>query len=372
MAETRTSEYKPSSVSPPGETLAELLEEKGLTQAELARRLERPLKTINEIVKGKATITPDTALQLERALGAPADFWLARESAYREWLARVRASEDLGRWLGWLREVPVNELRSLGWIGTSTNKLESVSQCLQFFGVATVEAWRDTYERPLAAFRASTKVKRHSGAVAAWLRRGEIEALAVECARYDARSLESLLDRIRALTLETDPTRFVPVLTDLCRTVGVSVVFVPAPRGCPASGAARWLTPDKALIQLSLRYRTHDQLWFTFFHELGHILRHGKSLVFIDQDRPGPEDHLEQEANAFARDLLIPQKLAVRLSSLDKSHASVVKFAAAAGVAPGIVVGRMQHERLLPWTHLNDLKTRYSWTQADSTSRTMR
>jgi addiction module HigA family antidote len=58
----------------PGETLLEHLEAKGMSQAELAARTGRPLKTINEIIKGKAAITTDTALQLERVLGIPASF----------------------------------------------------------------------------------------------------------------------------------------------------------------------------------------------------------------------------------------------------------------------------------------------------------
>src|SRR5207249_26546 len=138
MTELRNTEYRPSSVSPPGDTLAELLEERGLTQSDLARRLERPVKTINEIVKGKAAITPATALQLERALGAPADFWLARECSYRERLAREKAREDLKRWVGWLKELPVEEMMSFGWIDPTDDKLETVSRCLHFFGVALV------------------------------------------------------------------------------------------------------------------------------------------------------------------------------------------------------------------------------------------
>jgi addiction module HigA family antidote len=73
---------------PPGDTLADLLDERGITQAELAERMGRPLKTVNEIVKGKAAITPETAIQLETTLGTPAEFWLNREGRYREWLAR--------------------------------------------------------------------------------------------------------------------------------------------------------------------------------------------------------------------------------------------------------------------------------------------
>lgn len=88
-----TTQYRPTSVSPPGETLLDMLEERGMTQADLAQRLERSTKNISEIVNGKAPITSELALALEQTLGAPARFWIAREAIYREWLARVNLPE---------------------------------------------------------------------------------------------------------------------------------------------------------------------------------------------------------------------------------------------------------------------------------------
>jgi addiction module HigA family antidote len=356
---TEQTHYRPTSVSAPGETLAELLDERNITQAELARRLGRPTKTINEIIKGKAMITPETALQLERALGVPADFWLARETAYRGWLARQSAEAELLKWTGWLKELPVKHMIQCGWIQRSTRKPELVASCLAFFGVASVDAWREHCKKPQAAFRASAKTKSEPGAVAAWLRQGEREAHAIDCRPFEAAALRNVLPALRALTREGNPACFVPQLVDLCRASGVAVTFVRAPAGCPVSGAARWLTPDRALIQLSLRYKTNDQMWFTFFHELGHILLHGRSLVFIDDPAASRNDEQEDEANEFAADTLIPPSSQHRLHAVQKSAAAIERLADELGVAPGIVVGRMQREKLLPWTHLNALKVRY-------------
>ena len=360
MIELRTTEYRPNTVSAPGETLLDLLDERGLSQAELARRLDRPIKTVNEIVKGKAAIVPETALQLEQALGVPAEFWLTREARYREWIARREADEELRQQVPWLRDLPLKEMRAFNWIASGTTRAETVRACLSFFGVASVEAWRATYERPLAAFRASSKVKKQPGAVAAWLRQGEREAAGINCEPFDADKFREALGAIRALTCEPDPGKFVPGLRDLCKECGVAVVFVPAPKGCPASGATKWLSAEKALILLSLPYKTNDQLWFTFFHEAAHILLHGKSLVFVeDFGAVGGDDEKEREANQFARDFLIPKGLSERLVDLRITHDAVRDFAKDAGIAPGIVVGRLQREKLAPWTHLNDLKVRF-------------
>lgn len=355
--------YHPRTVSPPGETLSEVLEERGISQAELAKRTGRPLKTINEIVRGKAAITPETALQLAMALGIPADFWLARESRFRESLARHAEQESLRESVEWLKELPCADMKRLRWVPATRNALETVAACLQFFGVANEDAWRATYAKPLAAFRASGKSKWCLGSIAAWLRRAEREADKIECQPFNAERFTKALRDVRKLTCEPNPAVFVPALVDQCRGSGVAVVFVPEVSGCPASGATRWLTAQKALLALSLRYRTNDHLWFTFFHEAGHIVLHGKRLLVIE-GTTGLDSSLEEEADAFARDALIPSKYISQLRELPGTRKSVCAFATAVGVAPGIVVGRMQKEGLIPWSYLNDLKVRYRWSDS--------
>jgi HTH-type transcriptional regulator / antitoxin HigA len=90
MVNSIENSYNPDYVSHPGETLVEILSEKSMSQAELARRLGRPKKTVNEIIQGKSGITSDTALQLEKVLGIPAGFWVNRQRYYDEYLAKKR------------------------------------------------------------------------------------------------------------------------------------------------------------------------------------------------------------------------------------------------------------------------------------------
>ena len=116
-------QYLPDYVSPPGETLLEVLEEIGMSQADLAERTGRPKKTISEIINGKAAITPDTALQLERVLGIPASFWNSREQKYRAFLARQQEQSRLQEQIAWLDKVPVNEMVKVGWIEKSKQKV---------------------------------------------------------------------------------------------------------------------------------------------------------------------------------------------------------------------------------------------------------
>ena len=157
---------------------------------------------------------------------------------------------------------------------------------------------------------------------------------------------------------------FVPRLQALAGAAGVAVVFVPAPPKCRVSGATRWLSPDRALIALSLRHKSNDHLWFTLFHEAGHILKHGKKATFVDGLNGVDEVH-EAEADRFAADQLIPPAEVSKLQGLS-SEQELKAAARALGIAPGIVVGRLQHEGWLPRTHLNGLKVSYHWPQEDS------
>jgi HTH-type transcriptional regulator/antitoxin HigA len=365
MIEPGRNQYHPAAVTPPGATLADLLDEKEITQAELAVRMDVTPKFVNELVAGKATITPRTALLLERALDVPADFWLAREAHYREQQERVADEETLASSASWLDELPLSYMRKFGWIEVKAGmgKSAAVAQCLSFFGVASVDAWRQQYvRRPLAAFRKSDSSPQYIACIATWLRQGELQGSAIRCRDFNKDRYFAELNQARSLTCETNPDVFVPKLTEACARSGVAVVFVREFPGCPISGATRWLSPRKALVQLSLRYKTNDHLWFTFFHESGHILKHKKTLLFLEGTEVGMSKKEEAEANQFAANWLIPESEVPRMRALPKSRAAIREFAESLGIAPGIVVGRMQKEKLIRWSDFNDLKVRYQWT----------
>jgi hypothetical protein len=171
--------------------------------------------------------------------------------------------------------------------------------------VASIDAWRQRYGQPLAVHLISKSYATQQGALASWLRRAETQAASITCRTYEAKAFRAALQAIRPLSCEADPTVFVPQLQALAGAAGVAVVFVPAPPGCRVSGATQWLSPDRALIALSLRHKTNDHLWFTLFHEAGHILKHGKKATFVDGLDGVDEEH-EAEADRFAADQLIP------------------------------------------------------------------
>lgn len=355
-------------VSPPGDTLRDLMDERALSQAELARRLGRPAQAVNEIVAGKKEITEDTALELERVLQVPAHFWLAREARYREFLARQRAASTQKAHLPWLLRFPLKAMQDAGVLpagrlsATFTEQL--VEPMLRFFGVASPQGWSAQYDQLQAQFRRAKPDKQTDvAAITAWLRMGELAAGRLPTAAYDAGALEAALPAMRALSLQPAEA-IAPQLTRLCAQAGVALVLVPALPGTHVTGVARWVG-GKPLIQLSLLGKWNDGFWFSFFHEVAHVLKHPTRAVFLDDASSGDtvDSAEEQEANRFATDVLVPRARQAELKALPATQASIEAFARALGVPPGIVVGQMQHQGRLGYNHaLTRLKARYTVT----------
>lgn len=357
--------YQPSDVAPPGATLADLLEERGIAQAELARRMGRPLNAVNEMVLGAKEITEDTALELERVLGTPAHFWLAREARYREFLARQRDAGRAESRLEWLDQLPLKQLQEIGVLPsgrlTPSFKVSLIEPALRFFGVASPAGWEEQYGRVQAAFRRANPARQTDNvAITAWLRLGEIAASSADLPTFDPEKFQASIPAMRALTVRPAP-EIGARLTTLCSQAGVVLLFVPPFPGTHVSGVARWLG-DRPLIQLSLLGKWNDVFWFSFFHEVAHILKHPKRAVFLDDASSGAaaQSKEEREADQFAADVLIPAGQRRRLGQIELTADAVNSLAEEIQVHPGIVVGSLQHLGLLDYAHpLTKLKDRY-------------
>jgi HTH-type transcriptional regulator/antitoxin HigA len=359
MNKVNRNRFNPDYASPPGETLLETLVYMDMSQADLAARTGRPKKHINEIIKGKAAITPGMALQLERVTGVSANFWNNRECQYRETLARLNEQRTLNQQLDWLGNFPVKTMVSFGWIESSENRVQQFRILLNFFGVASPEQFQNLLDEQ-TAFRKSEAFDTDRAALAAWLRKGEIDAQRVKCNKYDGKEFRNALLHVRKLSRARIDDAFNEVI-DKCADTGVAVVFTRELPKTRVSGATRWLSANKAMIQLCLRYKTDDQLWFTFFHEAGHILLHGKRDVFVEKTQLQSQDIKEVEANTFASNILIPEAMYRKFAGRNITEETVQSFSSDLDIAPGILVGRLQHDGHLPFNKLNHLKKRLEW-----------
>jgi len=356
--------YVPDYLVTPGEVLEDYLGNAGITQAALADRTGLSKKTINEILTAKSAITAETALLFERTLGRPAHFWSNLERQYREDKARLADTTRLEKDLQWLEMFPINAMAKYGWIEKYKNKVLQLDALLRFFAIASPQRWKAIWDHELqTAFRKNERSPKDTALISAWLRKGEIVAQQLRCQSFDKMKFLNSLAEIRSLTTIEEPRILVPKLESICADAGIAVVFVPALPKLGIYGATRRLN-GKYIMQLSLNgNKSNDQLWFTFFHEACHIIKHSHRELYIEGH--GPEDEKENEANAFAWDMLIPPKelSSFLVSASNPTLLPIRRFAAQIGIAPGIIVGRLQHDKLLPMSWGNDLKIRYEWVE---------
>jgi addiction module HigA family antidote len=364
--------YEPATVAHPGETVVDYLEFNGWSQRDLARRTGITPKTISEICNGKAPISPPTSLALEKVFQRPAHFWLNLQRQFEEAEARRHATAKLEQWKEWAGRFPLTEMKRYRWLGTEVSELSKVDALLSFFGVSSPESWNSVWQATNVAYRQTRRFRTSVEAISAWVRAAELEAtqLEVKVEEFDEDRLRSSLNALRKQTRKT-PDKFIPEVQALCANAGVAVVWVPELSHTGISGCARWLTEKKALIGLTLRYKTDDQLWLTFFHEVGHLLLHRKQHDFIldnaakdlaDQVIDPQMQKKEEEASRFAADTLIPPDVLFGfIQEGNFTSEAIHRIADELGIGPGIVVGRLQSEGLLKYHQGNKLKQTFRW-----------
>uniref|UniRef100_Q3ARB9 Putative plasmid maintenance system antidote protein, XRE family n=1 Tax=Chlorobium chlorochromatii (strain CaD3) TaxID=340177 RepID=Q3ARB9_CHLCH len=329
-------------ISCPGDTLAEHLEYMGMSQAELAERMGRPKKTINEIIQGKAQITPETALQLERVVGISATFWMNLEHNYRLLLAELDEAEKRIVDAEWAKQFPLQEMIDKGWITVDNGCDNAINTILSFFKVATPQAYQNYCHNQLyaTAYRMSETCSKDPHAVAAWLRQGERQAEYLKAVLFDRKKFEEMLLTIKKLIVQDD--NFFEALQDCCLQAGVKVVHTPCLKKAPLNGSTRWIN-DSPLIQLSNRFNRNDIFWFTFFHEAAHIIKHNKKDVFIEgMDYSFDGKKKEDEANMYAEEYLISRKEENELlASTSFQKDDIQHFAEKFSTHPAVVIGRL-------------------------------
>jgi HTH-type transcriptional regulator/antitoxin HigA len=360
MSVSDTTIFRPDYAVHPGLLLEQELEHRELSQAEFARRIARTPKLVSEIIAGKNPIEPETAIQFERVLGVGADLWLRMEADYRLHQARRLEAERLSASEAWLKEFPIKELKERGAIRRKGSTSQRAHDLLAFFGVASPAAFQQRYADASVHYRKSQTLRASPAALFTWLRYGEIVASSKKPAEYNKESFRKVLLKIRALTNERIED-FQPKIKSLCAESGVVFVLIPSLPKTRLSGAAYWTRGKTPVIQQSLRHKTNDHFWFTFFHEAGHIMLHSSKAVYAD-DENGIGDGIESEANDFATEILVGKK---RLREFISKHQTgvhnVKEFARECDIHPGIVVGMLQHHRAISWAQLNFLKAKFDW-----------
>lgn len=351
--------YRSPIAIPPGESLDEILTDRGMTQADLAKRTNLTPKHINEVVAGKAAISPDMALRLETVLGIPASFWNNLEAKYQEVQARLNDAAAIKAETVLMAEYNYREMSKYGWVPPARQDVEKVIELRKFFGVASLHL---VPELQPAVFRKASFRAASSYALAAWLRQGEREAAQIETKPFDRVKLKQKIPDFRRICMEGHHPQQSP-LTEWLAECGVAAVYVPRLAKTYVTGATRWLTPDKVMVEMSFRGKWADIFWFSFFHELGHVLLlHSKKETFIGLEEKYRGDPSEEElqADRFSRSELIPERPFREFrKKANFSIDSIRQFAAQIGIHPGVVIGRLEHEGDQAHGQMNSLRHQY-------------
>ncbi|MCF6175675.1 MAG: ImmA/IrrE family metallo-endopeptidase [Victivallaceae bacterium] len=348
--------FKPDYAIPPGLTVKETIEALDMTQKEFAIRTGLTVQSLIRIFKGEQPISYETAERFEMVTGVAARFWNNLEMQYQEQMVKIAEKERFKNDLEWLKLIPVNELISRGVIPANKEPEEKLRNMLKFYGVNSVDAWNKIWEYPDVAARRSQCFETRPGPASAWIRLGELQVQKHDCASYDKNKFTEVLRQIRKLT--TEPTGdFEEKLIKLCAEAGVALALVKEMKKVPWNGAAKWLSADKAMILLSLRGKSEDKFWFSFFHEAGHLLHDSKKDLFINDGTKG--DLREQRADEFAAEILVPKHFNP-LIEMAKSKTDIIQLAEKIGVSPGIIAGRYQH-LTRKWRWFHDLIRKFEW-----------
>ncbi len=342
----------------PGETILELLEVHGMTQLDLANKTGINKKTINEIIKGKAPITTATALKLEYVFNIPASFWNNLESEYRESIERKKDYDSLVDDEVYLENIPYAEMARRNWVEPTRDVKEKIINLRKFFSVASLSF--DTELKSRLAFRKSNNDNFSFESLLCWIRYGEIQSSKDVYPKYNEEKLSNSVSEIRDLVSKP----FLSVLDEIKSILtdcGISLVYEPHLPNTYVNGVAYKMTSDKAIIMISDRGKKDDILWFTLFHEIGHLLKHSKKEIFVDQEKDEKND-IELEADEYSRNVLINDKI---FNDFVKSKSylyerGIKAFAKENNISTGIVVGRLQKEKYIGWNEFNDLITRIS------------
>ena len=303
---------------PPGATIREQLEIRGMNQREFAKRMGMTEKHISNLINGKVELSQNVALRLESVLGVPAKFWNNLEAIYREKVARA----------------------------TDENELEE--------DISIAKELLEILRIPGIAYRKVGENSKSNYALAAWAQKARLDSRTILTSPVNIDKLSSVLSDIRALTLE-DPESFCPKLRQLLGECGIAIVFLPHISGSFLHGAT-FIEGNHIVIGLTVRGRDADRFWFSLFHELCHVI---DGHIFNQDFTDDPER--EAAADRFARDILIPVADYNAFIQTDcRSKEAIITFAKKIGIAPGIVVGRLQKENIIPYEWYHDLKVGYT------------
>ena len=346
----------------PGYYVAEIIEDMGISQAEFAVRMGTTAKTVSQLINAQANISNDLAQKLSMMLGTSIEFWLNLQATYDEKVIEIKKAKDMAEQVNIVAVIDYSYFVKLAQMPAAKSNKEKIENLCSFFKIADLRILKQ--DDFLVNFRTgiSTVEEKHIINARAWLQTALNVASSIETAPFNAERLKSYIPEIRSMTLQ-DPEQFIPRLGTIFAECGVAFVLLPYLKNSGINGAVKWINHDRVVLAMNDRRLNADTFWFSLFHEIKHVLQQKTKTVFISsnkQEMKAIDTKLEEEADTFAQNTLIPLKAYIQFApSQYTSDSEIIAFAKKIGIHPGVVAGRLQHDRIIPQNRCSALKQQY-------------
>ncbi len=348
----------PARVARPGEVIALELEARGWTQKDLAEIMGRPLQAVNEIVNGNKQVTPATAHELAQVFGTTPEVWMNLETNYRLFAARKEVgSDDIKRRSRIYSLAPVKELIKKGWIPNILDLDELEKNVCEFLGIGDINM-APSFGVPVSR-RHSEAHEPEGMAQIAVLMRARHLAKKHKVAKFNAGKFKAAIPGLLEYTKDVKSIEKLPAFF---ANLGVHLIIVPALSHSYMDGAV-FYAGSNPVILLTLRYDRVDNFWFTLTHEVAHLVanHHG---VHIDSNLEKPSDvAAEQTADKLASEWLLDSTMYEKYVAGSRhfySRENIAAYANSVKRHPGIVLGRLHHQKEVPYSHLRGMLEKVS------------
>ena len=358
----KTTGISPDLIIHPGETIADVLADREITQVELAALTGVTPAYINQVINGKRNISVKFAVALEYALGIKKSFWINLQAHYDAEKAEFEKEHTITEGeIDAFRRIKdiVKYLRNIGKMKSGEKIEDAVISARVVLQVSNLTVLKDL--ATTGSFRLPADVGIDSFVLGAWLRicqlRGKKQNIT---SRFEKGKIRDLIIGIKNIMCSSN-LDFRDELKELMAKHGIDFSLVRNFKGAPVQGYITQKSDGSYQMVLTIRRAYADIFWFSLFHELGHIYygHVGTSVKFIDYDRTSNK---EAEADKFAADALINAELYDEfLKRHDFALKAIREFASSQGVMPYIVIGRLQKQGKLPYTLYSHEKLRYKW-----------
>ncbi len=355
----------PDLIIHPGETLVEILEDRDMSQKELAIRTGMTEKHISTVVKGQKNISVAFAKKLEYALGIDASFWINLQANYdRELLEFEEVNNITEAELGILKPLKqvIEYMVSRRWLIENTNEAEKVLCLRKILAVSNLTAIPHiTYN---AAYRAQVAININVDTYVLYAWQRICELVTKDIVVSDELNISLLTDsipEIKKLMFE-DINIVQGKLENIFAKCGIAFKIVKHFKGAPVQGFIKKTDDEKLILCMTIRQNRADIFWFTLFHEIGHIINEDIRQRFIDFN--STQSDMEAKADAFAREVLMNARdYKEFVMKRDFSISAINTFARKQGVKSYIVIGRLQSDEILGWDQYNEKIVYYKWAE---------